>query len=452
MKEKSKTKFVCQSCGYESIKWLGQCPDCRGWNTLQEEISIDTPASRWISSSAGHPPVALYKVTSEKTERTLTNIAEFDRVLGGGLVKGSLVLIGGEPGIGKSTLLLQAAERLAKADPVLYVSGEESVSQIRMRAERLGKIPEKLFVVSETNVETIMNHISKVNPVAVIIDSIQTVYRNDIPSAPGSVSQVRESAGQLMHLAKTTGLPIFFVGHVTKEGAIAGPRVLEHLVDTVLYFEGDHNYSSRLLRAHKNRFGSTNEVAVFEMTEQGLREVENPSEIFLAQRAAQVSGSVVVAALEGTRPLLVELQALVSPTRFGMPQRRCTGVDYNRFILMLAVLEKKIGLALQAEDVFVSVSGGVSIDEPAADLGIVAAAASSFKDKPVDPRILVMGEVGLGGEARAITQVDKRLSEAARLGFCRCFLPSHNLKNLPRFENLEIIGVNTVQELLKQIV
>lgn len=443
---KTKALYACQKCGYQSPKWLGKCPDCGTWNSLIEEI---------VSQSARFPagetvkPLPLSQVKRDLHQRFSCGISEFDRVLGGGLVKGSVVLIGGDPGIGKSTLLLQASAHISEvAGSVLYVSAEESPEQIKLRSLRLGINADRLYLLAETNIERIIAQITSLKPKVVIIDSIQTVFTAAIESAPGSVSQVRESAGRLMIIAKGSGTPIFLVGHVTKDGALAGPRVLEHLVDTVLYFEGDSGHAFRILRAAKNRFGSTNEIGVFEMKDIGLCEVANPSELFLAERPLGAAGSVVVAALEGTRPLLVELQALVSSSSFGNPRRTTIGVDHNRLALLVAVLEKKVGLHLSGHDIFMNAVGGVRLNEPAADLGMIMAVASSHLDKPVDPQTLFLGEVGLSGEVRAVSQPEIRIKEAAKLGFKRCILPAGSLSQV-KVKGIELAGVKKVEEALE---
>lgn len=407
---------------------------------------------RIFSLSTSESPSLLREAAVQVGPRFNTGIRELDRVLGGGLVPGSLILVGGEPGIGKSTLLLQASHSLSKnMGTVLYISGEESVPQTRLRAQRLGTLGEQLYVVCETNLETVLKYIDQLQPKAVIIDSIQTMYRNDLPSAPGSVSQVRECAAQLMQLAKGKGICIFLVGHVTKDGSIAGPRVLEHIVDTVLYFEGDQHHFYRVLRAVKNRFGSTNEIGIFEMQEKGLIEVENPSQIFLAERPLSVPGSVVVSCLEGTRPLLVELQALVSPTSFPVPQRRSMGVDYNRVVLIIAVLEKRLSLHLQNQDVFVNAVGGVKVMEPATDLGIALAIFSSYHDRVLDPRIAVTGEVGLAGEIRAVNQIEGRLREVANMGFEKFLLPMSNLQQRNLVSEIKMVGVSSLQQAFSEV-
>jgi len=451
-----RTSFVCQQCGYQSARWMGRCPDCGQWNSLTEEsVESSGPSarteSRWMAASSGSKPLPLTEITTEACDRLKTTIGEFDRVLGGGIVPGSVVLIGGDPGIGKSTLLLQALDHLSRIHPkVLYVSGEESPHQIKMRGERLGVESDALYILAETSLEEILKSAQALAPSAMVIDSIQTMYTAQITSAPGSVSQLREVAAQLMVYAKQSNVPTFLIGHVTKEGSIAGPRTLEHIVDTVLYFEGDKGHPYRILRAVKNRFGSTNEIGVFEMKNEGLAEVSNPSELFLSERPEHVTGSVVVGSLSGTRPILVELQALVSPTNFGMPRRMAIGVDPNRVSLLLAVLEKRVGLHLQAHDVFINVVGGLEVDEPAVDLGIAAAVASSFRDRPVDPSTFLMGEVGLGGEIRAVAQAEVRLREGSKMGFKRALLPQRNLAKLNRREiGLEVIGVDQVRSALE---
>lgn len=447
---KTKTLYSCQKCGYQSAKWLGRCPDCGSWNTLEEEVQSASRPSGLLPLAAA-PPLPITQVGGEAEMHFPTGISEFDRVLGGGLVAGSLVLIGGDPGIGKSTLLLQAMNHLAKTSgTALYVSGEESARQIKLRGARMGVNAPELFILAETSLENILTHTTRMQPKAVVIDSIQTIFTSALESAPGSVSQVRETAGRLMMMAKGTGIPVFLVGHVTKDGAIAGPRVLEHLVDTVLYFEGDSGHPFRILRAVKNRFGSTNEIGVFEMKDNGLCEVKNPSELFLSERPLGVSGSVVVASLEGSRPVLVELQALVSSSSLGVPRRTTIGVDHHRLSLLVAVLEKKVGLSLAGQDIFLNVAGGVKLNEPAADLGMIMAVASSHLDKPIAGNTLLLGEVGLAGEVRGITQAELRIKEAAKLGFSRCILPAGNLKQV-KAKGLELIGVKSVEEALDRV-
>lgn len=449
---KRKTKFVCQECGYETPKWLGKCPACTNWNTLVEEI-VATKASQRHTMNWGvqtvKSPEKITEIVSEKEPRVTTSMKEFNRVLGGGIVPGSLVLIGGDPGIGKSTLLLQVTAQLAyKQLPVLYISGEESTQQTKLRADRLAIRSEELFVLSETNLLHIGQHIEQLKPAFVVIDSIQTVFREEVTSAPGSVSQVRECTMELMKLAKTYSIPIFIVGHVTKEGAIAGPRMLEHMVDAVLYFEGERHHTYRILRSVKNRFGSTNEMGIFEMKEEGLREVMNPSEIFLEERSHGAAGSTVVASMEGTRPVLVEIQALIAPSSFGNPRRMATGIDANRVPLLMAVLEKRVGLMLQNQDAYIKVAGGVKLDEPAIDLAIAVSIASSFRDQPTNPEDIFIGEVGLTGEIRRVSRIEQRVREAEKLGFKRVICSTNNLDGWTIPKNIHVIGVETVQEAL----
>ncbi|MDA8098073.1 MAG: DNA repair protein RadA [Nitrospiraceae bacterium] len=454
MKAKAKTVYVCQACGAQSPRWMGKCSDCGQWNTLVEERVEKTKGGR--SSPAGKSePLLLSEIQTGDEDRFVTKIGELDRVLGGGIVAGSVVLIGGDPGIGKSTLVLQMLRQVSELrGKALYVSGEESPGQIKMRAQRLGVKAENLYVLAETSLDEITRAADELQPQAIVVDSVQTVFTSELPSAPGSVGQVREVSGRLMLHAKRTGIPTFIIGHVTKDGAIAGPRVLEHIVDTVLYFEGDRGHAFRVLRAVKNRFGSTNEIGVFEMKEEGLAEVANPSELFLAERPKDATGSVVVSSLEGTRPILAELQALVTPTKMTMPRRTSIGVDYNRVSLLIAVLEKRVGMHLMGMDVFVNVVGGLKIDEPAVDLGIIAAVASSFREKSIDPNTVVMGEVGLAGEVRAISQAESRLKDAAKLGFTRCVLPAANVEKLDKaagFAKMQLLGVRTVEEAMERL-
>ncbi len=446
VKKASKTIFSCQSCGYQSPKWLGKCPDCGGWSSFVEERQLSGPmAVKRNAAVAPSIPVPIDSIDIDNEQRMLTAIREFDRVLGGGLVAGSLVLIGGDPGIGKSTLMLQVLHGLAgQGRKVLYVSGEESIRQIRLRSRRLETVSPNLLVVSEVEVDSVLAMIDSVKPEVVVVDSIQTMFSSELGSAPGSVSQVREATVRLMLMAKRSGIPTFLVGHVTKDGAIAGPKLLEHMVDTVLYFEGDRNQIFRVLRAVKNRFGSTNEIGVFEMKERGLEEVANPSAVFLSERPASAPGSVVTASMEGTRPILVEIQSLASGTSFGTPRRTILGLDPNRVALLAAVMEKKIGMHLMGYDIFMNVAGGVKVIEPAVDLAVVAAIASSFLDKPVAERTVIMGEVGLTGEVRAIGQADARISEAAKMGFTRCIVPQGNLRRLSPVADVEAVGVDTV--------
>jgi DNA repair protein RadA/Sms len=449
MKKKAKTIYSCQTCGYQAPKWMGKCPDCSTWDSFVEERMVVSarPGKAGVISSAA-TPVAIDSIQLDTEHRLHTNIQEFDRVLGGGLVFGTLILIGG----GKSTLMLQALYGLARqGHKVLYVSGEESIRQLRLRSKRLETVAPDLLVVSEVEIESILAMIESTKPEVLVIDSIQTMFNGELTSAPGTVSQVRESTVRLMMMAKKTGIPTFLVGHVTKDGAIAGPKLLEHMVDTVLYFEGDRNHVFRILRAVKNRFGSTNEIGVFEMKERGLEEVANPSAVFLSERPAGAAGSVVTASMEGTRPILVELQALASATNFGTPRRTILGLDANRVALLAAVMEKKLGMHLMGYDIFMNVAGGVKVIEPAVDLAIVAAVASSFLDKPISEGTMVLGEVGLTGEVRAIGQVDTRISESRKMGFTRCLVPASNLKRLRAIEGIEIVGVRTVSEAVENL-
>lgn len=444
---KVKTRFVCQECGLETPKWMGKCPGCGQWNTLVEEKTASKVA---LPTGDSDKPLPITEIESSEHQRYQVGITELDRVLGGGLVPGSLILLGGDPGIGKSTLLLQASALLARQGlRALYVSGEESAVQVKMRAERLGLVNPHLYLVTETNLDNIEAFCQEVDPAFLIIDSIQTVFDPALTSSPGSVGQVRECTARLLRLAKSQNRTIFLVGHVTKEGNLAGPRVLEHIVDTVLYLEGERHHAFRILRGVKNRFGSTNEIGVFEMREKGLVEVVNPSEMFLAERPLGATGSLVVACLEGTRPLLLEIQALVSSSSLGNPRRLATGLDLNRVLLMIAVLEKKIGLALNNQDIYLNVAGGVKAEEPALDLGICLALASSFRNRAVDSALLVMGEVGLTGEVRAVSQVEKRLLEGIKLGFTQCILPANNLRYLPRDLPVELYGVTSVAEAIE---
>ncbi len=446
---------MCQECGYESPKWMGKCPGCGQWNKMVEEVEkVTSPRRGAFSHSSGSEIVSKAKpITAIETEsepRIHTDLLELNRVLGGGIVKGSLVLIGGDPGIGKSTLLLQVSSQLANKNySTLYISGEESLRQTKLRAERLGISSDNLLVYAETNLDDINRTIEEVNPTFVIIDSIQTIFHPDITSAPGSVSQVRECTAELMRIGKTKGIAIFIVGHVTKEGSIAGPRLLEHMVDTVLYFEGERHHTYRILRAVKNRFGSTNEMGIFEMKEFGLEEVENPSEIFLEERSEGASGSTVVASMEGTRPVLVEIQALISPTSFGNPRRMATGIDHNRVSLLMAVLDKRVGMLLQNQDAYLKVAGGVKIDEPAIDLAIAVSIASSFRDKPTRTTDCIIGEVGLTGEVRRVSRIEQRVQEAAKLGFERVILPANNIGGWNVPNGIELIGVSSVYEALQ---
>ncbi len=451
---KAKTVFFCQNCGSQAPKWLGRCPDCGQYNTFVEE-KLEPQARSGLSPVDG--PRSIAKRVEEIEDvwegtRLSTAIREFDRVLGGGVVPGSTVLIGGDPGIGKSTLLLQALYQIARQNKkALYVSGEESQHQIKLRSRRLGIHADLLYILSETELEQILNHIKQISPVCVVVDSIQTVFTSQLASAPGSVSQIRESAARLIYYTKKAHISLFLVGHVTKDGSIAGPRVLEHMVDTVLYFEGEAGSPYRIIRGVKNRFGSTHEIGVFEMKEGGVHEVLNPSELFLSERPKGASGSVVASSLEGSRPILVELQALVSPTHFGLPRRMAVGVDLNRVLLLLAVLEKRGGMPLGSQDVYVNVAGGLRINEPALDLGIALAVASSLGEYPIDPDMMVLGEVGLSGEIRAVAQAEVRVREASKLGFKKCILPAKNMGEINGDGKLELLGVRHIQEALKLI-
>lgn len=448
------TAFFCKECGYESSKWTGQCPACKEWNTMVEEpVAKKTPSGHMTAGIRQvTKPVKLEEVSIDEQDRVSTGYAELDRVLGSGIVSGSLVLVGGDPGIGKSTLLLQVCRNLAAAGRrVLYISGEESLKQIKLRANRIGQITGELLFLCETNLDDIEESIRSVKPEIVIIDSIQTMFREDVSSAPGSVSQVRESTNTLMQIAKGLGIAIFIVGHVTKEGVVAGPRVLEHMVDTVLYFEGERNASYRILRGVKNRFGSTNEIGVFEMQEQGLVEVENPSEYLLSGRPEEASGAVVACSIEGTRPILLEVQALVTQTNFGMPRRTAAGTDYNRVNLLMAVLEKRCHYEMSRYDAYVNIAGGVKMNEPALDLAIVLALVSSMKDRPVNPRTIIFGEVGLSGEVRAVSQAEQRVNEAIKLGFESCILPQVSLEKMRKTDRIALHGVNNVREAISLI-
>lgn len=448
---KKSTAFFCQSCGYESAKWLGQCPGCREWNTFVEEpVDKGSKSCKMTFAPGRAVPVMLKDITGGESERISSGIGEFDRVLGGGIVKGSLVLIGGDPGIGKSTLLLQVTRNLTKTGhKVLYVSGEESLRQIKMRADRLGTDFETLKILCETNLSDIGEAIKAEAPETVVIDSIQTMYKEDISSAPGSVSQVREATSFLMQIAKQLEINIFIVGHVTKEGAVAGPRVLEHMVDTVLYFEGDRHASYRILRGVKNRFGSTDEIGVFEMRAEGLAEVLNPSEFMLSGRAGDASGSVITCSMEGTRPVMIEIQALVCRSNFGIPRRQTTGMDFNRVNLLMAVIEKRAGLNIGDHDAYVNIAGGLKINEPSLDLATVMAIVSSFRNKAVDEKTVIFGEVGLSGEVRAVSQAEQRVAEAYKLGFTTVVLPASNISDrLKSFKGIEIIPVSNIKEAL----
>jgi DNA repair protein RadA/Sms len=450
---KKKTKFVCQECGYETPKWMGRCPGCHEWNTMVEELNSESstvPGTGMHRKSKREKAIPITQVEKLDQPRSDTGIRELNRVLGGGLVPGSFVLVGGDPGIGKSTLLLQATHELAKRGlSVLYVSGEESAEQIRLRADRLDALSERLLVVSETDLTAVELLMDEVRPKLMVIDSIQTMFHPDIASAPGSVAQVRECTGQLMRWAKEQNIAIIIVGHVTKSGSLAGPRMLEHMVDCVLYFEGERHHTYRVLRAVKNRFGSTNEIGVFEMKEEGLAEVENPSELFLSGRPVGAPGTAVTASMEGTRPVLVELQALVAPTSFATPKRMAAGIDYNRVTMIMAVLEKRLGLFLQNYDAYINVVGGVRIDEPAVDLSVAVSLASSFRDVAVSPFDLFIGEVGLTGEVRGVSRIEQRVAEAHNMGFKRVILPEKNGQGWTPPKGIKLIGVKTLEEALE---
>lgn len=447
---KKTTAFFCSECGYESAKWLGQCPSCREWNTFVEEPVTKTGRAVRITNTK--KPSLLKDISTKEEARMTTGFGELDRVLGGGIVRGSLTLIGGDPGIGKSTILLQVCKNLSdQGRRVLYISGEESLKQIKIRADRIGQFNDNIRLFCETDLELIEQTLRDEKPDVAVIDSIQTIYNSDVSSAPGSVSQVRESTNILMQTAKTENISIFVVGHVTKEGVVAGPRVLEHMVDTVLYFEGDRHASYRILRGVKNRFGSTNEIGVFEMCQNGLQEVKNPSEYMLNGRPENASGSVVACTIEGTRPILAEIQALVCRTNFGMPRRTAAGTDYNRVNLLMAVLEKRLGFHMGEFDAYVNVAGGIKINEPALDLGIVMAIISSYRDLPIDEKTIVFGEVGLSGEVRAVNMAERRVAEAVKLGFTRCIMPAVSRKGLTDRKGIDVIGVKNIQDLLKYL-
>lgn len=445
---KNRIKYVCSNCGYESLRWIGKCPSCDSWNTFTEELIEEKKSS--IKKNVDTSRITkLNTLQIESEKRIITNIEEFDRVLGGGLMPGSIVLIGGDPGIGKSTLVMQAASKIN--DDVLYVTGEESANQISLRAKRLNVVNNKISLMTETDLDLILSAIENTKPKVVIVDSIQTTYKSDFDNAPGTITQIRECTVELMQLAKKSHCAILIVGHVTKEGMIAGPKVLEHIVDTVLQFEGERSYSYRVLRAQKNRFGSTNEIGIFEMHDDGLHEVKNPSEIFLSERDKQTTGSVVTASIEGTRPILLEVQALVTPSSFGNPQRVATGFDYRRLSILLAVLEKRANLRLSSQNVFLNIAGGIRIDEPAVDLAICSAIASNFSDKFAKNDTVVIGEVGLGGEVRSVNHIEKRIQEATKLGFKRVIIPSNNFKSIKTKSSIEIIPVDNLHFALQKI-
>lgn len=448
---KAKTIFVCNECGYESAKWMGKCPACNSWNTFFEEKISTKVESGKREKKIQEAPKPLNSYVGQDAQRTSTGYAELDRVLGGGLVKGSLVLVGGEPGIGKSTLILQLCDKVKGEGKVLYVSGEESAEQIKLRADRLNIKNDDILFLGETDIDIIDQNIEELNPKLVIIDSMQTMYSEEISSAPGSVSQVREITSRIMKICKSRKITTIIIGHVTKDGNIAGPRVLEHMVDTVLYIEGERYFSYRMVRGVKNRFGSTNEVGMFEMQEKGMVEITNPSSILISERDDNPSGSVVVATVEGTRPLLVELQALVTQSVFGLPRRTANGIDYNRLTLLVAVMEKKAGFMLGNQDVYLNVVGGIKVNEPALDLGIILATASSFKNVSIPKGVIALGEVGLTGEVRTINMMEKRLKEAERLGFKKCIIPENNKKLLKESYKLDIIGVKNINEAMKAI-
>ncbi len=445
---KIKTKYVCQSCGYETAKWLGKCPECTKWNTFVEEIDQkSTKKEVFIIDKSSSKPVSINSIESKEEERFTTDINELDRVLGGGIVKGSLVLVGGDPGIGKSTLLIQVSSNVANlGKTVLYITGEESESQIKMRAKRLGINSENLYIFAENNLSIIESYLESVNPELIILDSIQTVFSPEISSAPGTVSQIKEGTSKFMKISKKMGISTFIVGHVTKEGSLAGPKLLEHMVDTVLYFEGERYNTYRLVRAVKNRFGSTNELGVFEMRDLGLVELDNPSKILISEKSKDVAGSVIISTVEGTRPMLLELQALVSPTSFGIPKRTSTGVDYNRVGMLLAVLEKRVGLQIQNQDVYINIVGGIKINEPSIDLGIAISVASSFRNIPIDEDIAVTGEVGLTGEVRAVSFIEKRIAECKKLGFKKIVVPRSNYDVVKETKGIEIWPVDNLRQ------
>ena len=451
---KAKTLYVCSECGYETARWLGRCPDCGNWNTLTEQMSKAELPEKKLKRAPGNDAEALRidQIPDDALLRVSSGISELDRVLGGGIVEGSFVLVGGDPGIGKSTLLTQVCADLSNRGVcVLYVSGEESARQIKMRANRLGASASGFYVLSENDLNTVEKRMEQLSPAVMVIDSIQTMYLPEMASAPGSVSQVRECASRLMRLAKSGNCSVFLVGHVTKDGAIAGPRILEHMVDAVLYFEGDRQHQYRLLRAVKNRFGSVNELGMFEMSSEGMREVLGASEALLSERAHNASGSVIMCAIEGSRPLLTDVQALVATTVFGNPRRMASGVDQGRLALLLAVLEKRAGFRLYDKDVYINIAGGLSLTEPAADLALCAAVASSFRNRPTDGNWAVMGEVGLAGEVRAVAQAERRIAECARLGFTHILLPKSNLKNLRIPEGVTVVGVDTVSQAVGEL-
>ena len=447
---KTNTVFVGNECGYESAKWLGKCPACNSWNSFFEQ-KIEKSTKGKIEKNVNNKPQALNTYKGQENERIKTGFEELDRVLGGGLVKGSLILLGGEPGIGKSTLILQICNKINAEGKVLYVSGEESAEQIKLRADRLNIQNDDIMFLGETDIDIVNREIMEMQPKLVIIDSIQTMYSEELSAAAGSVSQVREITAQIMKVCKQNAITTIIIGHVTKEGNIAGPRVLEHMVDTVLYIEGERYFSYRILRGVKNRFGSTNEIGMFEMRQEGMCEIENPSEILISEREENPAGSCIVASMEGTRPLLVELQALTTQSVFGFPKRTANGIDFNRLALLIAVLEKKAKLMLGTQDVYLNVVGGIKINEPAIDLGIIMVVASSFKNKPIPKDVVIMGEVGLTGEVRRISMIEKRIKEAEKLGFKTCIIPENNLKNLKEKYSIKLIGVSNISEAINKI-
>ena len=453
---KIKTKYVCQSCGYENPKWLGKCPECMKWNTFVEEIEDKSSKSNhretFVIDKSSQKPVNINSITIKHEDRFSSGINELNRVLGGGIVRGSLVLVGGDPGIGKSTLLLQVSESVAQSGKkVLYISGEESESQIKMRAERLNAKSENLFIMAENNLNIIEHNLEGFDPDLIILDSIQTVFTPDIASAPGTVSQIKEGTSRFMRISKKMGISTFVVGHVTKEGALAGPKIMEHMVDTVLYFEGERYNTYRLIRAVKNRFGSTNELGVFEMSEKGLQELENPSKALISEKPENASGSVIVSTVEGTRPMLLELQALVSPTSFGIPRRTATGIDFNRVNLLLAVLEKRAGMQIQNQDVYLNIVGGIKINEPSMDLGVILAVASGFRNIPISGEVAVTGEVGLTGEIRGVSYIEKRISECRKLGFKKIIIPKSNYEAVKDVKGIEIWPVENVRQAINMV-
>ncbi len=453
---KIKTKYVCQSCGYENPKWLGKCPECMKWNTFVEEIEDKSSKSNhretFVIDKSSQKPVNINSITIKHEERFSSGINELNRVLGGGIVRGSLVLVGGDPGIGKSTLLLQVSESVAQSGKkVLYISGEESESQIKMRAERLNAKSENLYIMAENNLNIIEHNLEGFAPDLIILDSIQTVFTPDIASAPGTVSQIKEGTSRFMRISKKMGISTFVVGHVTKEGSLAGPKIMEHMVDTVLYFEGERYNTYRLIRAVKNRFGSTNELGVFEMSEKGLQELENPSKALISEKPENASGSVIVSTVEGTRPMLLELQALVSPTSFGIPRRTATGIDFNRVNLLLAVLEKRAGMQIQNQDVYLNIVGGIKINEPSMDLGVILAVASGFRNIPISGEVAVTGEVGLTGEIRGVSYIEKRISECRKLGFKKIIIPKSNYEAVKDVKGIEIWPVENVRQAINMV-